>query len=124
MSTVKSEKELLEAVKNKQSSIVIEGDLVNKTVRLQAVGHVAWAVALAAIGLSIYYVVSILEKGKTRAMAHDDMYSILSEYAIPVVALVVALIAIATGVLVLRRFKNYKLIGNNNEQLILKRKVK
>ncbi|WMU75298.1 hypothetical protein OQ483_24645 (plasmid) [Enterobacter bugandensis] len=124
MNTVKSERELLEAVKNKQCSIVIEGNLVNKTIRLQAVGNVAWAIALAEIGLSIYYVVSILEKGKLRAANHNDVYSMFSEYAILAVALVVSLIAIVTAVIVLRRLKNYKLIGNNNGQLILKRKVK
>lgn len=122
MGTVKSEQELQEAVKNKQSSIVIEGDLVSKTIRLQAVGHVAWAIALAAIGLSIYYVVSILEQDKARTMVHDDIYSMFAEYAFPVTALVVALIALATGAMALRRLRHYKLTVKNKEHLILKRK--
>ncbi len=49
MITVKTSKELGEAIKNEESSIYIEGDLKNKVVRIKFTGKLAWAVAGASI---------------------------------------------------------------------------
>lgn len=124
MDPVKSKQELIKAVKEKQPSIVIEGDLANKTIRIQVVGYVAWPVALAAIGFAIYYVVSILDRGKVLAMTSsgESIYSVLSECAIPVAAVIVALTALIAGVAALQRLRNYEFIKKNEQQLILKRR--
>ena len=51
---VKTPKELGQAIKNEQSTIVIEGDLTQKVIRIKATGKVAWGVAIGAVGIAVY----------------------------------------------------------------------
>lgn len=46
-------KELAEAIKNKEDTIYIEGDLKNKVIRIKATGKAAWGVCAVALGAAI-----------------------------------------------------------------------
>lgn len=43
MKTVKTSKELGEAIKSNEDYIYVEGDLKNKVIRIKATGKIAWA---------------------------------------------------------------------------------
>lgn len=64
---VKNEKELGEALKNKEETIEITGDLAKKTIKIRATGRVAWVVAFGAIGISAYAAISTIPTGGTSA---------------------------------------------------------
>ncbi len=51
--TAENEQELGEALKNDTDTIVIEGDLAKKVVRIRATGKVAWAIAIGAIAIAV-----------------------------------------------------------------------
>ncbi|WP_455917131.1 hypothetical protein, partial [Leclercia tamurae] len=51
--TVRTEKELGEALKNGQDTIEIEGDLQKKVLKIKATGSVAWIIAIGAIGIAV-----------------------------------------------------------------------
>lgn len=51
----KTPQELAEAIKNNEESIIIEGDLKNKVIRIKATGKVAWGVCAAALGAAIVF---------------------------------------------------------------------
>lgn len=51
-------KELAEAIKNKEDTIYIEGDLKNKVIRIKATGKAAWGVCAVALGAAIVYYIA------------------------------------------------------------------
>lgn len=59
MRTVTTEKELGEAIRDNENSIVIEGDLSQKIVRIKAVGPVAWAVCIGCLGIAIAAIITM-----------------------------------------------------------------
>ena len=64
---VSTEEELGEALKNKEDTIEITGDLAKKTIKLRATGKVAWAIAFAAIGIAAYAAIVAIPTGGTSA---------------------------------------------------------
>lgn len=54
MTTVTTSSELGKAIKRNESTIIIEGDLVNKVVRIKLIGPIAWTVAIGALGTAVY----------------------------------------------------------------------
>ncbi len=55
---VTTQKELGQAIKKGEDTIVIEGDLAKKVIRIKATGKVAWGVAIGAIGVAVYAIMS------------------------------------------------------------------
>ncbi|MEG1834943.1 MAG: hypothetical protein RR229_02355 [Oscillospiraceae bacterium] len=68
--SVNNTHELVEAIKRKNDTITIEGDLANKTFRICATGKIAWAVALTAIGISVAAVALTIPTGGTSNAFH------------------------------------------------------
>lgn len=58
MVTVTTSAELGQAIKRNESTIVIEGDLANKVVRIKFTGPIAWTIAIGAIGTAVYFYLS------------------------------------------------------------------
>lgn len=54
----KTPKELANAIKNKEESIIIEGDLKNKVIRIKATGTVAWGVCAVFLGAAIVFYIA------------------------------------------------------------------
>jgi len=68
MSTsVHTEKELAQAIKNNSDTIEIHGDLAKKTIKIKAAGNVAWAIAFGAIGVAMASVFLTVGSGGTGA---------------------------------------------------------
>ena len=53
MKTVKTSKELGEAIKSNEDYIYVEGDLKNKVIRIKATGKIAWASAAGSLAAAI-----------------------------------------------------------------------
>ena len=65
MARVTTEDELAKAVERGDSTIIIEGDLKQKVIRIKATGRVAWVVAFAAILLAAGAAWAMLPSGGT-----------------------------------------------------------
>ena len=115
--------ELGEALKDKEEYIEIEGDLVNKTIRIRATGKVAWAIAIAAIGIAVY---SILAVPVTRG-ASVTLNAFVAPAAVGVLGASVTTTAIgiaiaAGGIGALTTLRSYKEVSRTKSSLILKRR--
>ncbi len=120
---VSTEKELGEALKRKENSIEISGDLAKKTIRLRATGNVAWAIAVAAIGFAVYGVVA--------APVTSGTSVIVSGFVAPAAVAVlggsvtytaIAIAIAAGGIGSLISLRDYKEISRTSGSLILNRK--
>lgn len=50
---MRTEKELGEALKREEDTITIEGDLVNKVIKIHGTGKTAWGLTIGAIGVAV-----------------------------------------------------------------------
>jgi hypothetical protein len=58
MKTVTTKKELADAIKGNESTIIVKGEMVVHIKRLKTIGNAAWVVAFAAIGGAIYMAIT------------------------------------------------------------------
>lgn len=123
--TVRTEKELAEAIKNNENTIEIEGDLKNKTLKIKATGKVAWAIAIGAIAVAIVGITYPVPEPTTQTAAKGfAAFTAVGAAAIlgaGTATTAVMIAAAAGGVGVLNKLRSYKIIENTNEKLILKR---
>ncbi|HOU00763.1 MAG TPA: hypothetical protein PLE00_08805 [Anaerolineaceae bacterium] len=118
--TINSEKELGNALKDEKDTIIIEGDLVKKVVRIRATGKVAWAIAAGAIAVAIIIVIRTGGTGTPGA-------ALIGGAAVGILGLPAALAAIsigvaAGGVAALNKLRQYKEAERSAGRLVLKRK--
>lgn len=114
------EKELGKAIKAKRETIVIEGDLKNKVVKIKATGKVAWAVAIGGIAIALAIILATGGTGilPTLVVAAPTTVSILG---LPAAVTAVSIAIAGGGVAVLNKLRKYKIIENNRERLVLRR---
>ena len=55
---VKTSKEMGEAMKENKNTIIVEGDLAKKVIRIKATGTIAWVVAFGSIGAAVFAIIS------------------------------------------------------------------
>lgn len=125
--TVKTEKELADAINRGEDTIEIEGSLAKKTIRIRATGKVAWVIAFGAIGLATYAVITTGVTGGTSTPVVGPVAGITGGVAVGILggAATYSAIAIAVaagGVGVLTRLRDYKEISRTENRLVLKRK--
>jgi hypothetical protein len=125
--TVRTEKELAEAIKRGEDTIEITGDLVKKTIKIRATGKVAWAVAFTAIGIAIYAAISTGATGGISAPVTGTMSGISAGAAVGILGSTttysaVALAIAAGGIGVLTKLRGYREVFRNKDVLVLKRK--
>lgn len=118
--TIRTEKELGEALKNEQDTIEIEGDLKNQVVKIKATGKVAWVIAIGAIGIAV---ILALGSGGVGTSASG----FISASAVPILGLPATISALAIaiaagGVGALNSLRKYKVVLNTEDKLILSRK--
>lgn len=124
MSAVTTEKELARAIKEGQDTIVIEGDLAKKTIRIKATGKVAWAVAIGAIGIAVYSVMvtagsggaSTPVTGTSAALAGGSAVAILGG---PATVTAISVAVAAGGVGGLKTLRSYKITENTGNRVVL-----
>lgn len=123
MAKVTTEEELGEALKRNADTIEISGDLSKKIIRIRATGNVAWAIAIAAIGIAIYGVVSAPITGGTSGIAAGFVAPAAVGILGGTVTYSAIAIAIAAGgVGALISLRKYKEVSRTSSSLILKRK--
>ncbi|PSU86957.1 hypothetical protein [Photobacterium kishitanii] len=123
MKSVNTEKELGKALKNKESTIEITGDLAKKTIKLRATGTVAWAIAIGAIGIAVYGAIATVPTGGSSAVvsgiAAPAAISILGGAATySAIAIAIA----AGGVGALTTLRGYKEVSRTENSITLKRR--
>lgn len=127
MMKITNNKELGQALKNKEESILIEGDLANKVIRIKATGKLAWGITIAAITTSV---AAILLKTTSGGLATPITSAAIFTSAPAAIAVLgpaaaksAILIAIAGGgVGVLHTLRKYKIVEQSTELLKLKKK--
>jgi len=120
--TIRTEKELGEALKNEQSFIEIEGDLAQKVIRIRATGRVAWLVAIGGITIALAGVVVAIPSGGTGGLAG----AVGGSAAITVLGLTtfsaaVAISKSAGSVEALNQLREYQVVAQSSNKLVLKK---
>jgi hypothetical protein len=125
--SVTTEAELADAVNRNEDTIIIEGDLAKRTVRIKATGSVAWVVAIGSIGIVFYGVVATLGTGGAAAPIATVGFAAGSAAAISVLGAAATTAAISMAVSVrslsvLKKLRgNYKIAINSGDKVTLKR---
>ncbi|MEZ5534096.1 MAG: hypothetical protein R3F02_00590 [Thiolinea sp.] len=123
--TVKTEKDLGEAINNEQDTIEIEGDLGKKVLRIKATGKVAWAIAIGAIGFAVVATLYPVPEPTTQ-LASKTSALVAGGGAVAILgtgttATAVSIAIAAGGVGALNKLRTYKVISTTNNRVILKR---
>lgn len=122
---VRSEKELGEALKDGRDTIIVEGDLAKKVVRIRATGAIAWAIAIAAIS-AVVILVATSSTG-VGAPAAAPFVPVAGGAAVAVLGtgttISAVLVAVAAGgVAALNRLRKYKEVERSSGRVVLKRR--
>lgn len=117
---IKTEEDLGHALKNNVDTIIIEGDLVKRVIRIRATGKAAWIIAAGAIAVAI---TMTIVSGGTSAPASF----LIGSSAIGILGLPTAIAAIligvtAGGIAALNRLRGYKEIARSEGRVVLKKK--
>ena len=135
MKTVKTAKELGEAIKSNEEYIYVEGDLKNRVLKIKITGRIAWGIAGAAIAVAVGLYLAAPVAGAATApagaiggvvsfkgsvLAASTAMTILGVKA-TTVAISVAIVAGGVGAINALR-DNYKIERNDGTGMLLKRK--
>jgi len=128
--TVKTEKELADAIKNGIDSIEIEGDLTNKVLKIKATGNISWVIALGAIGVAVTAILTlpIATTPLAPISAAENFIAISSApiaigilgYSTTISAITIAVTA--GSISILNKLRKYKIIKKEKNKLILVKK--
>ena len=119
--------ELGKAIKNKEDTIEIEGDLKNQVIRIKATGKVAWGVCVVSLGVAVIAYLSIPAAtagatpvgGAVSALSGVSATGVAGSAAVPAVMIGVA----AGGIGALNTLRDkYKIVEKNKKCIKLKRK--
>ncbi len=118
---IRTEKELADAINKKEDTLVIEGDLTKKVLKIKATGKLAWAVAIGAITIAV---ISIIAAGPTagtstivNALAAPTAVSILGAGA---TASAISISVAYGGVGVLNKLRKYDVVDKDENIIVLK----
>ena len=117
---IRTEKELGEALKKGQEQREIEGDLAKKVIKIKVTGHVAWAVAIGAIAISVAALIATPATSGASNLAH--FVTAPAAVAILGVSTTSSAIAIAVatgGIGVLKKLRRYSLKKNFDGSITL-----
>ena len=123
---VKNAKELAKALKDKADIIVIEGEFGKVSFRIYAIGKVAWVVAIGGIAAAVALIfasggVPLFSPGTLpgAALAAAPAVGILGW---PATTAAITIALTGGGVGILNKFRKYKLIERDDNQIVFKRK--
>lgn len=107
--TIRTEKQLWEALKEKADTILIEGDLIRKVLRLRMLGGFAWFVAAGMLAIWVI-ILSIASGGTDSPAPHMVGYAAMGS------GTAIGAFAASTN-----RLRRYKECERSDDRLILKR---
>lgn len=125
---MRTEKELAEALKQKQDTIIIEGDLKRKVFRIMATGKLAWGMAAGAIAALVISVLSVPATAGTSAPIIVSVGLTGSTVAAGILggstSTAAILVALAGGgIQVLNELRwDYKIVENTSTRIVLERR--
>ena len=123
MKTVRTKDELAKAVEEKEDTIVIEGDLAKKVIKIKATGSVAWALAVGGITVAVVAILAAPETAGTSALpagaAFFETATVMGGTDIAMTAIGIAVAA--GGVGVLNQLRAYSIAEKQNNRVVLKR---
>lgn len=124
---MRTEKELGEALKREEDTITIEGDLVNKVIKIRGTGKTAWGLTIGAIGVAVVSVLATVATAGTSTPATGSAALISGGAAatvlgVPTAVSAVSIAVAAGGVGALNKLRDYNLTKINDNKVILKRK--
>ncbi|GKV90438.1 MULTISPECIES: hypothetical protein [Pectobacterium] len=126
MAAITTEKELAKALKEEKDTITIEGDLAKKTIKIKATGKIAWAIALAAIGIAVGSAIATAGTGGAAAPVTGATALLGAGGAVGVLGATTTTSAIAIaiaagGVGVLTRLRKYTIVDKSDSRVVLRR---
>lgn len=128
MTTVKTEKELADAMKRGDDTIEIEGNLAKQIIRIRATGKIAWAIALGTLSIAVYAAITTMGTGGatlpvtgTASLASGFTTIAILGASATSSAIAIAIAFGSVGVLIMLR-ERYKEVSRTENKLILKRK--
>ncbi|MCU8045600.1 MULTISPECIES: hypothetical protein [unclassified Shewanella] len=117
---ISNEADLGQALKNNQDTIEIEGDLIRKIVKIKATGKVAWVIAFGAIGVAVTILITT---GGTGAPVSGLVgASALGILGVSATTSAISIALAAGSVAVLTTLRNYSIVEQSEDRLVLKRK--
>jgi hypothetical protein len=117
---IQTEADLGEALKNEQDTIEIEGNLKKKVLRIKATGNVAWAVAIGAIGVAV--IIALGSGGTAAPVSGIVGFGAVSVLGLSAATSAVAIAVAAGGVGALNMLRQYKIVSDSGDKLVLSRK--
>ncbi len=122
-----TEKEFGEALRNDQDTIVIEGELAQKTIKIKATGKVAWGVCIGCIGIGVALVVVTIGSGGTATPITGPTTAITlgaaaATWGLPTAITATGIAVAGGGVRVLNKLRKYRLVKISDTKIILYRK--
>lgn len=118
--------ELAQALNDNEEYIDIEFDLSKKVLRIKAAGKVAWAIAIAAIGIAVYAAITTLGTGGTTVAFTGSAIAASSGAAVSILGLSATTMAInlaiaARSTNILTKLRKYKVIEESDDGIVLQR---
>ncbi len=122
MAKVSTAEQLGEAIKNQESTIEIEGDLANKTIRIRATGNIAWAVAFGAIVVAVTATILAFPTGGGTTVGLLAAPAATGILGVPVTTAAIGIAVAAGGVGALTQLRGYEEVKRADGLLVLRRK--
>jgi hypothetical protein len=126
MHYIDTPKELADAIAKKQESFEINGDLIEKVLKIKNAGKIAWVVAIASIGFATAAALATTKIGKITTPLTLPLATFSAIGAIPILGISAATAAVEIavafgGVNALNTLRKYKIIENSEDKLVLKK---
>src|SRR5512133_2681636 len=102
-------KKLGEALRNDEDSIIIEGSLAQKVLRIKATGKVAWAVAIGAIAVVIVSILAAPATGGTSVASNFVTVPVATSILGSATSTAITIAIVAGGVGALNKIRKYKI---------------
>ena len=120
--TVRTNEELAKAVKEDASTIIVEGDLKNKVLRIKATGKVTWGIAIGAIAVAVIAILAAPASGGTSAAVGVAAAPAAAAILGGSTTVAAISIAVAAGsVDVLNNLRDYRIAEETNSHVVLKK---
>ena len=122
-----TEKELGEALKNNEDTIVVEGDLAKKVIKIGATGNAVWVACIICIAVAVAATIVTISSAGTATLVTGPAASVGLGFAATALGMPTAItatgIAIAGGgVNALNKLRNYRLEKISDMKIILHKK--
>ena len=123
MKTVTTKEDLAKALEKNEDTIIIEGDLANKVIKIKAKGKLAWFVALGGITVAVVAILAAPGTAGTSTIPGGAAFvgtaTALGGADIAMVAIGIAVAA--GGVGVLNQLRKYSITEKQSNRVVLKR---